>query len=162
MKTLVYGGVCYEGFLIGEHGVIMNRKTGRFLRPVLGRNGYYLVTLPMGHRGKVKSIRVHKALAETFIPNPNNLPLVHHKDEDKQNNNLDNLEWTTNKDNVRCHIRHQVETGNPYINNRKLTQIEVNEICTLSTQLTISEIAKIFSVSKTTIINICNNIGYVS
>lgn len=47
----------------------------------------------MGNRGNVKVIRLHKALAEIFIPNPNGYSIVHHKDENKSNYALDNLEW---------------------------------------------------------------------
>lgn len=60
-------------------------------------NGYYQVTLVLN---KVKNIKyVHRLVAETFIPNPNNLPQVGHKDETKSNNRVDNLEWVTNKEN---------------------------------------------------------------
>lgn len=44
---------------------------------------------------------VHRLVALAFIPNPNNLPIVHHKDENKMNPRLDNLEWTTNMENCR-------------------------------------------------------------
>ena len=58
-------------------------------------------------KGKTKLFRVHRLVAETFIPNPNNLPEVNHKDGDKLNNNVKNLEWCTNLENM----RHSVETG---------------------------------------------------
>ena len=56
---------------------------------------------------KVKTYRVHRLVAETFIPNPNKLPQVNHKDGNKQNNCVYNLEWITNYDN----IQHAVKNG---------------------------------------------------
>jgi hypothetical protein len=48
-------------------------------------------------------IYAHRLVAEYFIPNPNNLPYVHHKDENKLNNNVNNLEWISAKDNSKEH-----------------------------------------------------------
>ena len=47
--------------------------------------------------GKQKSYRTHRLVAQAFIDNPNNLPEINHKDEDKTNNNVDNLEWCDSK-----------------------------------------------------------------
>lgn len=47
----------------------------------------------MSKEGKTKSIRIHRLVAKAFIPNPDNLPEVNHKDENKLNNNASNLEW---------------------------------------------------------------------
>ena len=64
---------------------------GKVLSPGKDRNGYLFVVL--SYNGKHKGITVHRLVAESFIPNPDNLPQVNHKDEDKTNNNVDNLEW---------------------------------------------------------------------
>ncbi len=56
-------------------------------------NGYIYVTLSNLDRGR--TFTVHRLVANAFIPNPENLPVLNHKDEDKHNNSVDNLEWCT-------------------------------------------------------------------
>ena len=61
-------------------------------------NGYLKVTLV---KDKVeKTILVHRLIALTFLPNPNNYPCVNHKDESRDNNNVENLEWCTYSYNI--------------------------------------------------------------
>lgn len=62
------------------------------------RNGYVYVWL--NENGKGYNKRIHRLVAETFIPNPKNKPQVNHKDGNKQNNHYSNLEWCTNRENV--------------------------------------------------------------
>lgn len=71
---------------------------GRCLSPTTMPNGYRAIILYRGHKGK--SQYVHRLVAKTFIPNPDNLPQVNHKDEDKTNNSIGNLEWCDNKYNI--------------------------------------------------------------
>lgn len=75
-------------------------KTKRFqpervLKPSKGVKGYLLVALYKNKRSKMK--RVHRLVAEAFIPNPQKMPSVNHKDENKENNKAENLEWCTHK-----------------------------------------------------------------
>lgn len=69
------------------------------LKQSVHTNGYKIVALTKD--GKTKNLFVHRIVAESFIDNPNNLPFVNHKDEDKANNFVDNLEWCTNEYNIR-------------------------------------------------------------
>jgi hypothetical protein len=62
-------------------------------------NGYKTVCLTKD--GKCRTMFVHRIVAETFIPNNDNLPMVNHKDEDKTNNFVENLEWCTNEYNLK-------------------------------------------------------------
>lgn len=59
--------------------------------------GYFQICTSIN--GKRKNIKVHKAVAESFIDNPCNLPVINHIDGNKENNNVENLEWCTYQDN---------------------------------------------------------------
>ena len=67
----------------------------RILSPQPRKNGYQAIIL--SKKGIVKSFLIHRLVALTFIPNPNNLPQVNHKDENPSNNHVDNLEWCNQK-----------------------------------------------------------------
>lgn len=67
------------------------------IRPIAG--GY--IKLQFRMNGKYVNKLAHRLVAQTFIPNPNNLPQVNHKDGDKTNNNVDNLEWCTRSYNAK-------------------------------------------------------------
>ena len=69
------------------------------MKPTYDKDGYLLCGMT-GDDGKRYTMKVHRLVAQAFIPNPNNLPQVNHKDENKSNNNVENLEWITNRDNA--------------------------------------------------------------
>lgn len=99
----------YEGlYKVNECGDIYSvphlRKNGikgsyvsspRIMKQRINRSGYSIIRL--SKKGNVKDEFVHVIVAKTFLPNPNNLPCVNHKDENKLNNNVSNLEWCDNK-----------------------------------------------------------------
>ena len=84
------------------------------------RHGYYEISLKKNK--KEKRFKIHRLVALTFIPNPDNKPEVNHKDGDKSNNCVDNLEWVTSKENK----KHAWETGLQNANHRK-RPIKCNE-----------------------------------
>lgn len=71
-------------------GSLIRKRSGRILKPDV-RKGYERVTLCKD--GKLQRIFVHRIVATAFIPNPNNLPFINHKDETPSNNSVENLEW---------------------------------------------------------------------
>lgn len=72
-------------------------ESEKILKPGVKPNGYLFVNLSKD--GKQKVHHVHRLIAETFIANTQNKPTVNHKDGDKSNNNIENLEWATYKEN---------------------------------------------------------------
>lgn len=78
--------------------VSKNRPKELIRKIVYKKNGYATVLLSV--KQKVKLIHVHRAVANSFIPNPENKPQVNHKDLNKKNNNISNLEWMTNLENM--------------------------------------------------------------
>lgn len=81
----------------GEVYSLKNNSKGKRLKSHYDKNEYERIGLC--ENGKQKQYFVHRLLAETFIPNPNNKPFINHKDENKQNNSIKNLEWCTSKEN---------------------------------------------------------------
>lgn len=80
-------------------------KRDKILRGVLYKNGYMYVGLSKD--GKVKRFKVNRLVAEAFIDNPYNLPVTNHKNGDKTNNTVGNLEWTSYSEN----LKHAYKTG---------------------------------------------------
>lgn len=78
-------------------------KPGKILTPRNNGHSYYEISL---HRPgkKEKHVYIHRLVAKAFIPNPENLPEVNHKDFDKANNTVENLEWVTSREN-KIHFR---------------------------------------------------------
>ena len=90
----------YEGlYQVSNLGRVWNIKLQRYLKGSYNKDGYIRVNLT-AKNGKCKTESVHRLVALAFIPNPKGLPQVNHIDENKENNCVDNLEWTSIKDNA--------------------------------------------------------------
>ena len=79
----------YPNYSVSTEGKVRNDRTGKILKPQMDSNGYHNIYID----GKPR--RVHKLVAEAFIPNPKGLKEINHKDGNKENNRMDNLEWST-------------------------------------------------------------------
>lgn len=76
-----------------DDGQIYSERSKKFLKPRLDKGGYQLVNL---HRNGVQNTyRIHRLVAQTFLENPENLPCINHKDENRINNRVENLEYCT-------------------------------------------------------------------
>lgn len=86
--------VGYEGlYEVSNLGRV--RRNGKILKPSKVRHGYLQIALYKN--GIYKRFYIHRLVAYAFIPNPNSYPEVNHRDEDKTNNTVDNLEWCTHE-----------------------------------------------------------------
>lgn len=94
----------YKGYYVTEDGQVWSEKSHKFLSQSM-RGLYLRVNLYID--GETKTVPVHRLVAETFIPNPNNLPCVNHIDENKLNNSVENLEWVTVLQNANHGTRNQ-------------------------------------------------------
>lgn len=98
-------------------------RKGKILKPYKSKKGYLLCDLRIG--GKRKIIPVHRMVALAFIPNIQNKPQINHKDGNKENNNVDNLEWCTNSENQLHAFKNGLQKGNFSHHNSKLTLEQV-------------------------------------
>lgn len=90
----------FSNYQISNKGRVINRKKGWYLHPAPNkkRRNYYYISLQQN--GKRKNLLLSRLVAIHFIANPLNKTQVNHKNGDKSNNNVNNLEWVTPKENV--------------------------------------------------------------
>lgn len=140
-------------YLINNMGVIKNKKRDKILKPYISSGGYEYIKILKQHRHY--HIRIHRLVAQTFIPNPNNLPQVNHIDGNKLNNNVENLEWVSCSQNV----VHGFKNG--LYNIKRINKTKVNQYDLqgnfIKTWDSISEIEKEYNVTHTAIRFCCLN-----
>ena len=125
-KKIIYNGQELN-YSISSLGKVKNDKTNYVLKSAITA-GYYTVRLSLGNN-KGKHFRIHRLVAEAFIPNPNNYNEVNHINEDKTNNSVENLEWVAHKSNI-SHATCQQRKGetNTARNGRPILCVETNQI----------------------------------
>lgn len=107
----------YSNYEVSTHGRIRNKRLNIIMKTHSNRGGYEQLCLR--ENGGKHTCKVHRLVAETFIPNPDNLPQVNHIDGDKWNNNISNLEWCTQQQN----LKHAVDNGLAQPINRNKRQV---------------------------------------
>jgi hypothetical protein len=140
----------YPNYFVNEQGDIFSTKRGGIKKLKAGTtNGYLQVSIC---NNNIKRIYVHRLVAETFIPNPQNKLEVNHKNGIKSDNRIENLEWATKNENM----SHAVSMG---LYRSKLTEEQVIEIrklyCTKKSSQ--KQLAKMFDVTYQLISLIVNN-----
>ena len=168
MDKKVKNIIGYEGdYIISNSGnvVSVSRPQSRMVRILKGEvddRGYKRVRLSRG--SKTKKYQIHRLVAIAFIPNPSNKPCVNHIDGNPSNNNVTNLEWCTNSENM----KHAFKTGLQSLKGEKNTQSKLTKPDVLQIKELLSKgelhknIATVFNVSRRCItdINIGNTWAY--
>lgn len=97
----------YENYIAYKDGNIFSIKSNKFLKPIVHKNGY--VSVNLYKEGKAKQFLWHRIIAQTFIPNPDNLPEIDHIDCNPLNNSVSNLRWITSEENLKrsFDLKHQ-------------------------------------------------------
>lgn len=143
----------YNNYLVSNYGRVMSKgdKTNRYKRntdliltPSDNGKGYLFINI----YGKL--IYVHRLVAETFIPNPNNYREVNHKNKNRSDNNVNNLEWCDGKYNVAYSIGKKVKQIN----------IKTNKVINIFDSA--NQAAKFVNGNNTCILMCCNKIKYTT
>lgn len=121
-------------YYVSDKGRVKNADKGTLLYPFLCK-GYYYV-----HLGRVRKERIHRLVAIAFIPNPDNLPEVNHKDENKLNNSIDNLEW--------CDGKYNME----YSFGKKISQYDAKTFELINTFNSAAEASRVLNLDKSSIL----------
>lgn len=143
----IYRTFTLEDYEITKDGRVINKHTGRIVKPQMNGTGYYRV----GICGKLQF--VHRLVAEKYIPNPENKPQVNHKDGNKLNNCVENLEWVTNRENS----LHALKNGMMRIEeNHQFAKLKRTQVAFIKShdEMSRKELADLFNVSPRTITDI--------
>jgi hypothetical protein len=127
------------------------------MKPQINKCGYKIIILM--NNGKYKHFRLHRLVSETFIPNKKNKPFINHKDGDKLNNNVNNLEWCSKSENEQHAFRTGLKNHRGEKHNQsKLTEKDVKLIrkYVKNVGMTYPTISKLFDVKPVTISGIIN------
>lgn len=140
----------YPNYSVNSLGEVYSIRRDKILKPYINHRGYEQVRLY--NKAGSKMFTVHRLVAEMFLPNPNKLPFINHKDGDKQHNHLDNLEWCTAQENT----DHAMRNGKF---KSKLTDTDVFNIRYLAatSSLTHTEIAKRLGITRMMVWRTVNN-----
>lgn len=142
----------YEGiYTISDTGIVKNKK-GKVLKQQVNQKGYHWVSLQKNNNPK--KFKIHRLVLLAFVGNSN--LQTNHKDGNKSNNNISNLEWVTNQQN-RDHARkNDLIAKGENSGSAKLNQYEIQAIRKLKNSFTHNEIGKMFKVHQSTITRIIN------
>ena len=135
-----------------KNGVIRFRK-GMVLKPHQNYSGYLWVSFCKNDVRKKK--KIHRLVAQCFLPNPEGKPQVNHIDGNKHNNHVNNLEWVTPKEN----IHHAVE-NNLRKTNKLSSENVLNIRASINEGVTVTELAEKHNVHYSTIYSIKNNTNW--
>lgn len=160
--------VGYEDlFSVSDKGNLFSKRSLRILKQHTRRNGYRTVATKIGGRkGKSICFRIHRVVAEAFLPNPLNLPVINHINGVKDDNNIQNLEWSSYSDNTKH--AHEMGLARPPCTKslQKLSEEEVQFILEkykpFCRRFGSRALGRKFNINKSSISRIVRNSGYMA
>jgi hypothetical protein len=139
-----------DRYVVSSDGDVYS-PVGQLKKQLISGGLYHAITI------RRKSVYVHRLVAEVFIPNPEGKPDVAHVDGNGLNNNVTNLRWSTEKENMADKLRHGTLNKGETHGNSKLSQKQVDSIRSLRTQgASVPELADLYKVSKWAVYDLCN------
>ncbi len=148
-------------YYVTENGEVYSNFNGQLKKrkPVIDKYGYYKLT--MYHNRKKFDMKVHRLVAICFIPNPNDLPMVEHLDDNKLNNHVSNLEWVTDRENKNRAIKSGLFPRGENNHKSKLTEQDIiwikKHYVKRHPNYNSEKLSQKFNVSRQTICRIVNN-----
>lgn len=153
----VLDAVVQRRYAVSNYGRVFDLQNRVYLNYFDNGAGYKVYGLQRRDKSNVAIRYVHRLVATAFLDNPNNFPQVGHKDHTRDNNIVDNLYWTTQKQNTQDGIKAGKINANRPKNNRKLTKEEICTIALLESEgYGVAEIAKKLNCHRTTISSVFN------
>jgi hypothetical protein len=147
----------YEGkYQASNIGRLKNILKGNIVSGGINKANGYRYAYLMGLDGSKRNHRVHRLIAMSHLANPKSLPYVNHKDGNKVNNNIDNLEWCTAEENCQHALENGLVPSGEKHHYAKLTSEEVEAIRRIGDILPSRRVAKMFGISKTNVLDILN------
>ena len=144
-----------EHYKIYQDGRVFSQMTNKFLKFRTDKDGYFDVSLVYNSEGNRMPFRVHRLVALKYLEKPENYNVVNHKDLNKQNNNVDNLEWCTHQQNMMsgsCRERSSETQRKTHPNRKAVICIETQQIYS-----SMKEAQRETGISNTCISECCNH-----
>lgn len=148
----------YPDYQISNKLIIRSLKGGKYkiVSPYKSKNGYYQVSFSV--KGLVKKFYLHRIIADTFIEKVIRKPFINHKNGNKLDNSIENLEWCTQSENVihalKIGLSNNHGEGNHFSKLTLSMVKDIRDLCKIKIQ---KDVAKLFKVSNGTISAIINN-----
>ena len=154
MKKEITG---YSDYFVTDEGIVISSKYGkrRVLKQRVNSKGYLCVNL--SNNGKITTRAVHRLVAEAFLENTQSLPMINHKDGNKFNNHIDNLEWCTALHNSREAVRLGLIKGKKLLSHEEADKIKDMY---LKSNMSQRKFSSRFSISRFTLSRILKDMYY--